>query len=122
MGPPAVPETGKARAAARLLPWRCSRCTAPAAASAPPPAPAPLLREPDACTRPLQEGLKTYYKAKIEEYEIAVRNKTQNLRRLEAQRNELNTKGASPLRAARRAALGAPQNGEPAGSTGRFAG
>jgi 26S proteasome regulatory subunit T6 len=38
--------------------------------------------------------LTTYYKAKIEEYEIAVRNKTQNLRRLEAQRNELNTKGA----------------------------
>ena len=54
----------------------------------------------------MQEGLKTYYKAKIEEYEIAVRNKTQNLRRLEAQRNELNTKGASPQRAARRAAPG----------------
>jgi hypothetical protein len=42
----------------------------------------------------LQEGLKAYFKAKIEEAEIAVRNKTQNLRRLEAQRNELNTKGA----------------------------
>lgn len=43
---------------------------------------------------PAKDGLRSYYKAKIEEYEIAVRNKTQNLRRLEAQRNELNTKGA----------------------------
>ena len=41
-----------------------------------------------------REGLKVFYKSKIEETEIAVRNKTQNLRRLEAQRNELNTKGA----------------------------
>lgn len=39
------------------------------------------------------EGLKPYYKGKIEELEILVREKTQNLRRLEAQRNELNTKG-----------------------------
>jgi hypothetical protein len=39
------------------------------------------------------EGLKPYYKGKIEELEIRVREKTQNLRRLEAQRNELNTKG-----------------------------
>ena len=41
------------------------------------------------------DGLKSYYRAKIEEYEVAVRDKTQNLRRLEAQRNELNHKGAS---------------------------
>lgn len=41
-----------------------------------------------------QDGLRGYYKAKIEELEVAVRNKTQNLRRLEAQRNELNTQGA----------------------------
>lgn len=40
-----------------------------------------------------KDGLRAYYKAKIEEHEIAVRDKTQNLRRLEAQRNELNTKG-----------------------------
>ena len=40
-----------------------------------------------------KDGLRSYYKAKIEEFEIAVRDKTQNLRRLEAQRNELNTKG-----------------------------
>jgi hypothetical protein len=97
-----------------------------------------------ACTSLLtpaaQEGLKTYYKAKIEEYEIAVRNKTQNLRRLEAQRNELNTKGArrQPLcarhaasvraashaasrrparRAARRASLGTAPRWQPV-STG----
>jgi hypothetical protein len=44
----------------------------------------------------VQEGLKAYFKAKIEEAELAVRNKSQNLRRLEAQRNELNTKG-TPL-------------------------
>lgn len=41
------------------------------------------------------EGLSTYYQARIEEYELTVQNKTQNLRRLEAQRNELNTKGNS---------------------------
>jgi 26S proteasome regulatory subunit T6 len=39
------------------------------------------------------EGLNDYYKGKIEELEIAVRDKTHNLRRLEAQRNDLNTKG-----------------------------
>jgi len=39
-------------------------------------------------------GLRGYYKAKIESMEVALSQKTQNLRRLEAQRNELNTKGA----------------------------
>lgn len=39
------------------------------------------------------EGLNDYYKGKIEELEISVRDKTHNLRRLEAQRNDLNTKG-----------------------------
>ena len=43
------------------------------------------------------EGLKSYYQGKIEEFELAVRDKTQNLRRLEAQRNELNGKGARLL-------------------------
>jgi 26S proteasome regulatory subunit T6 len=42
-----------------------------------------------------KDGLRGYYRAKIEEYELAVRDKTSNLRRLEAQRNELNQKGAS---------------------------
>lgn len=41
----------------------------------------------------LGDGLKKYYKTKIEELEILTRDKQHNLRRLEAQRNELNTKG-----------------------------
>lgn len=50
--------------------------------------------------RVLGDGLKSYYRAKIEELEILCRDKQHNLRRLEAQRNELNTKGeriSSPL-------------------------
>jgi 26S proteasome regulatory subunit T6 len=43
--------------------------------------------------RTLGDGLKTYYKTKIEELEILARDKQHNLHRLEAQRNELNTKG-----------------------------
>ena len=43
------------------------------------------------------DGLKEYYKGKIEELEIAVRDKAHNLRRLEAQRNDLNTKGWRPV-------------------------
>lgn len=39
------------------------------------------------------EGLKSYYKTKIEELELLAKDKTHNLRRLEAQRNELNTSG-----------------------------
>lgn len=42
------------------------------------------------------EGLKAYYKAKIEELEILARDKHHNLQRLQAQRNELNTKGVAP--------------------------
>jgi 26S proteasome regulatory subunit T6 len=38
-------------------------------------------------------GLKAYYKSKIEELELRVKDRTHNLRRLEAQRNELNTQG-----------------------------
>ncbi|GFH24825.1 AAA domain-containing protein [Haematococcus lacustris] len=37
------------------------------------------------------DGLKGYYKSKIEELELKVKDKSHNLRRLEAQRNELNT-------------------------------
>ena len=37
-------------------------------------------------------SLSTYYASKIEELEVIVRERTQNLRRLEAQRNELNSK------------------------------
>lgn len=39
------------------------------------------------------EGLKQYYITKIEELQLIVTEKTQNLRRLQAQRNELNAKG-----------------------------
>ena len=39
------------------------------------------------------EGLTSYYKTKIEEQEIQARDRQVNLRRLQAQRNELNTKG-----------------------------
>ncbi|KAI9363910.1 hypothetical protein DFJ73DRAFT_810043 [Zopfochytrium polystomum] len=38
------------------------------------------------------EGIKTYYKNKIEELETTIASRTQNLRRLEAQRNQLNAK------------------------------
>jgi 26S proteasome regulatory subunit T6 len=38
-------------------------------------------------------GLRAYYDAKIEALSVALRDKTQNLRRLEAQRNELNGRG-----------------------------
>jgi len=38
-------------------------------------------------------GLKSYYRGKIEEMEMMIKDKSHNLRRLEAQRNELNTQG-----------------------------
>jgi hypothetical protein len=41
-----------------------------------------------------REGIKNYYQTKIEEAELTINEKTQNLRRLEAQRNALNAKGA----------------------------
>lgn len=40
-----------------------------------------------------QHGIQTYYRAKIAELEVQVREKAQNFRRLEAQRNEINAKG-----------------------------
>jgi 26S proteasome regulatory subunit T6 len=39
------------------------------------------------------EGLKSYYKSKIEGLEMKIRDKHTDLRRMEAQRNELNAKG-----------------------------
>lgn len=39
-------------------------------------------------------GIKSYYQAKIEAAEVEINQKTQNLRRLEAQRNALNARGA----------------------------
>ena len=43
------------------------------------------------------EGLTSYYRQKIEHLELTVRDKTMNLRRLQAQRNELNSKGTHEL-------------------------
>ncbi|CXJ29144.1 26S protease regulatory subunit 8, putative [Plasmodium berghei] len=40
----------------------------------------------------MQSGIKTYYEMKIEEYESIINKKLQNKKRLEAQRNELNTR------------------------------
>lgn len=41
------------------------------------------------------EGFQQYYIARIEELQLTVTEKSQNLRRLQAQRNELNAKGES---------------------------
>jgi hypothetical protein len=41
--------------------------------------------------------IKSYYTAKIEAAELSINRKTQNLRRLEAQRNALNARGASSI-------------------------
>ena len=43
-------------------------------------------------------GIKAYYQAKIEAAELLINQKTQNLRRLEAQRNALNARGMCSLR------------------------
>jgi hypothetical protein len=42
---------------------------------------------------PVPSGIKSYYQAKIEVAELTINRKTQNLRRLEAQRNALNARG-----------------------------
>ncbi len=39
-------------------------------------------------------GIRSYYGSKLEELEAIIRDKTNNLSRLSAQRNALNTKGA----------------------------
>lgn len=39
------------------------------------------------------EGFRQYYITKIEDLQLIVAEKSQNLRRLQAQRNELNAKG-----------------------------
>lgn len=41
-----------------------------------------------------EEGLRSYYTSKIEELEVLIRDKSANLERLKAQRNELNAKGS----------------------------
>lgn len=49
--------------------------------------------------RAVGDGLQTYYKGKIEELELLIKDKGHNLRRLEAQRNELNASGDTDLSA-----------------------
>lgn len=46
-----------------------------------------------------RNGIEAYFTTKIEAAELLINSKTQNLRRLEAQRNALNARGqsASPL-------------------------
>lgn len=41
------------------------------------------------------QGVRSYYVQKIDELRVQVAQKTQNLRRLEAQRNDLNNKGTN---------------------------
>lgn len=55
-----------------------------------------------------QDGLRTFFRSKVDELEMTVRLRQQNLRRLQAQRNELNQRGAgradahdAPFRGAR---------------------
>jgi 26S proteasome regulatory subunit T6 len=40
-----------------------------------------------------KNGLQTYYQHKLEQLDVALREKQQNVRRLEAQRNDWNAKG-----------------------------
>ncbi len=44
-------------------------------------------------TKSEHEGIRSYYVSKIDEKEILLRDKMENLRRLQAQRNELNSRG-----------------------------
>jgi 26S proteasome regulatory subunit T6 len=52
-------------------------------------------------------GIKSYYQTKIEAAELLINQKTQNLRRLEAQRNALNARGGSSVSASILTALSA---------------
>jgi 26S proteasome regulatory subunit T6 len=47
------------------------------------------------------EGLTWVFQQKVEQLELQVKEKTHNLRRLEAQRNELNTQGEFRTRGTR---------------------
>jgi hypothetical protein len=60
------------------------------------PAPGPMAKVALAPTvvEPIGPGLRDYLNSKIEELELAIRGKSQNLKRLEAQRNKLNSQGS----------------------------
>jgi len=52
---------------------------------------APILSRTKSLVEPTKNlGMEAYYKTKIEELELALVEKKQNLRRLEATRNEMN--------------------------------
>ena len=72
-------------------------------------------------TRPQKSpvGVQSYYQAKIESSELLINQKTQNLRRLEAQRNALNARGTYDATLAR-AGMGDERNGSEVAS-GRVA-
>lgn len=71
----------------------CSPLTT--SSSSPPSPSSPTSTMPVAIHTPTPAtGLKAYYQAKIEAAELEINQKTQNLRRLEAQRNALNARGA----------------------------
>ena len=52
----------------------------------------PLLKAEEHMNGTQAVGLRSYYVSKLEEMQVMVRDKAQNLERLKAQRNELNTK------------------------------
>lgn len=63
-------------------------------------APAPGLATQGRATH----GVESYYQQRLDEIDLAIRERTENLQRLRAQRNELNSKGA--CRARRRRGVG----------------
>ena len=75
-------------------PWASRRKALSTFAQPPSRPPATLKAMPAALITPSpSSGLKPYYQAKIEAAELEINQKTQNLRRLEAQRNALNARG-----------------------------
>ena len=75
-------------------PWASRRQALSTSAQPPSHPPTTLRAMPAALISPSpSSGLKPYYQAKIEAAELEINQKTQNLRRLEAQRNALNARG-----------------------------
>ncbi|CAF4187822.1 unnamed protein product [Adineta steineri] len=62
------------------------------------PTPNTLTTNAASASSDTHEGIKQYYVQKIEELQLHVAEKSQNLRRLQAKRNELNAKGIVYMR------------------------